>query len=70
MQGFSNTFECQSRQHDNKEHWAVSTSAMYEELQNCKSEAGRHQDEVTSLRNKSCAKVGLLNAFQDLSETN
>jgi hypothetical protein len=75
MQGFNNTFERQCRrmadnEHSNKEHWTVLTAAIYEELQNCKNEAGRHQDEATSLRNESCAKVGLLNAFQGLSEAN
>jgi hypothetical protein len=48
----------------------VSTSVMYEELQNCKNEAGRHQEEATSLRNESRVEVGLLDAFQDLSEAN
>jgi hypothetical protein len=75
MQGFNNAFECQScwmaeNECSNKEHWTVLMAAMYEELQNCKTKAGRHQDEVTSFRNKSCAKVGLLDAFQGLAEAN
>jgi hypothetical protein len=53
-----------------EEHWTVSTAAMYEELQNCKNEAGRHREEATTLRNESRAEVGLLDAFQDLSEAN
>jgi hypothetical protein len=75
MQDFHNTFERQCHQiaeneHSNEEHWTVLMAAMYEELQNCKNEAGRHRDEATSLRNESCAEVGLLNAFQGLSEAN
>jgi hypothetical protein len=75
MQGFNHSFERQCRriaesEWSNEEHWTVSTAAMYEELQNCKNEAGRHWDEATSLRNESRAEVGLLDAFQGLSEAN
>jgi hypothetical protein len=57
-------------EHSNEEHWTVLTSAIYEELQNCKNEAGRHWEEATSLRNKSRTEVSLLDAFQSLSEAN
>jgi hypothetical protein len=75
MQGFNNAFERQCRrmaesERSIEEHWTVSTAAMYEELQNCKNEAGRHREEATTLRNESRAEVGLLDAFQDLSEAN
>jgi hypothetical protein len=45
-------------------------ATMYKELQNCKNKAGRHREEATSLRNESHAEVGLLDAFQGLSEAN